>query len=158
MAVAAVTLVMATSCLWEGTLFHGYHTLSLEKGWSRLDTLVYELPAIDSETPCGIAVNLRYTKEFPYKQLGVVVRHNMADSATWRCDTLLCPLFDEQGLPCGSGALDLYQVEVKTKMDGAPLWITTDTTSREKFTVQLLHCMTDDNVVGIRDVGVRVYK
>ena len=157
-AVAAMTLAMATSCLWEGTLFHSYHTFSLEEGWSRQDTLVYELPAIAPETPCGIAVNVRYMTDFPYKQLGVVVRHNMADSATWKCDTLLCPLFDEQGLPCGNGTLDLYQVEAKTKIDGEPLWVTTDTTARERLTVQLLHCMTDDKVVGIRDVGVRVYK
>lgn len=154
-AMAAVMLVMAASCLWEGTVFYHYHTLPSD-GWDRQDTLVYELPELVPNANYGIAVNVRYTTDYPYQGLGVVVRHNLTDSATWKCDTLLCTLFDKQGLPTGHGTTDFYQVEVKTKTDGKPLRVTTGTTGQESPIVQLLHCMTDDKVVGVRDVGIRV--
>lgn len=93
-------------------------------------------------------MDVRYTEKFPYRDLWLLVRHNMADSLHWHTDTLCCPLFDEEGHPLGNGLLELFQTEVSCTTIISPDSVHT--------CVQIMHCMADDSLEGVTDVGIRI--
>lgn len=144
---AGVWLVMAASCHWGGTVYHQCRSIHTD-GWRQGDTLSFELPAFAGQKEVEAFVDVRYTEEFPYQHLWLVVRNNVVDSLHWDIDTLCCALYDEKGQPVGKGLAGLYQVEIPLAVwspDGSGC-----------ARVRIEHAMTDKLLKGVMDVGIRV--
>lgn len=140
-------LVVATSCHWGGTVYHQFR--AVPEGWSQTDTLLFALPPLSDGADKGrMFVDVRYTEKFPYRDLWLLVRHNMAGSVHWQTDTLCCPLFDKEGHPLGDGLLELFQTEVP--------YATVVPPDSGHACVQIVHCMADDSLEGVSDVGIRI--
>lgn len=140
-------LVMAASCHWGGTVFHQCRAVDGD-GWQRSDTLLFELPVLPKQKEVDFLVDVRYTGEFPYRHLWLVIQSNVTDSLLWQTDTLCCTLYDEKGNFAGTGMAGVYQVEVPLATcipDGSSC-----------ARVQIGHCVNDESVKGIMDVGIRV--
>ncbi len=144
---AGMFLVMAASCHWGGTVFHQCHAVNGD-GWQRSDTLLFELPVLPKQTDVDFLVDVRYTGEYPYRHLWLVIQSNVTDSLHWQTDTLCCTLYDEKGNFTGTGMAGMYQVEV-------PLGTRTPDGS-SSARVQIRHCVNDASVKGVMDVGIRV--
>lgn len=144
---AGMCLVMAASCHWGGTVFHQCRAVDGD-GWQRSDTLLFELPVLPKQKEVDFLVDVRYTGEFPYRHLWLVIQSNVTDSLLWQTDTLCCTLYDEKGNFAGTGMAGVYQVEVPLATcipDGSSC-----------ARVQIGHCVNDESVKGIMDVGIRV--
>lgn len=136
-------VVVTVACQWNDTLYH--NSRSCGKEWSRDSVLSYDLPV---SAPFRCEVELRYDKRFPYRKVWLKVEHNLTDSALWKADTIGVALYDESGNPLGRGMSGIYQVSVPFMASPA----------REgyKRRMSISHCMSDDCLVGISDIGVRI--
>lgn len=151
---ASMVLVMAASCHW-GSLSYSA-SASVPQQWTRMDTVEFRIPApmggaagyLTAGRDFQFVVDIRYTGKYPYRDLWLLLRHNVTDSLNWQTDTLRCPLFSEGGHPLGKGLTDLYAIDVP--------YATLAPDGDRQVCVQLIHCMADDSLRGITDVGIRV--
>lgn len=138
--------VAFAACQWRGTLYHHYQPVP--DGWGRADTLTFTLPQLEAGGRYCLAVDVRYTDDFPYRSLWLEVSHNLADSTRFVTDTVECVLADRQGVPMGRGFASLYQQET-------PYYITRAGGSFSPV-VRLTHCMSGAPLQGISDIGLRI--
>lgn len=132
------------ACLHPTKVYHRSETVRVD-GWSSEDTLIF---ALDSLVPTHylMEAEVRYTADYPYQDLWLVVQHNLADSSVWVRDSVRCTLVSERGYIQGVGVSGLYQLQVPFKEievrkgGSAPL-------------VRLSHCM-NGLLKGISDVGL----
>lgn len=144
--VAGIALVVIASCHWGDVEFHQFRPVAPE--WGRRDTLEFGLPLLEAGNRWSFGVDVRYTDAYPYRDLWLLVRHNVADSFIWQSDTLRCTLYDTEGCPLGKGLTGLYSIEV-------PLAVLSSDGGHQPR-VQILHRMADSVLVGIQDVGLKV--
>lgn len=141
---AGIVCCLLVACLPPTRVYHRSETVHVD-GWSSGDTLIFALDSL-SQDRYMMNVEVRYTVDYPYQDLWLVVQHNLVDSVHWMVDTLHCQLVDERGTIQGVGLSGLYQLQVPFKeievRKGAcsPL-------------VRLNHCM-NGVLKGISDIGI----
>ncbi|MEG1564051.1 MAG: gliding motility lipoprotein GldH [Bacteroides sp.] len=137
----------ATACITP-TVYHSYLSIP-EKGWRKSDTLVFQVPITDSLSAIlHLTAEVRNTNEYAYKNLYVVIAQNVADSAVFHTDTLEFILANKDGKWNGTGLGNLFQ---------SALPIGTAVTKKTgTYTFKISHGMKDEQLKGIRDVGIRV--
>lgn len=143
---AGIVLAVAASCHWGNMSFSA--SSSVPQEWTQRDTVEFALPILSAGCTFHFVVDVRHTEAYAYRDLWVLLRHNVADSLSWQTDTLRCPLYSEEGHPLGTGLTGLYTVEVPFAT------LQSDGSSRAR--VQLVHCMAGGPVKGITDVGLQV--
>ena len=107
----AVVLFWITGCS-DYRAYHQFYSIP-EGKWSKTDSLIYEIPNLPQTAT--LQLELRFTSEYPYKDIYVGVRENLSDSTSFRVDTLRIPLTHIDGRSKGSSLGKLYQTATAYK-------------------------------------------
>ena len=149
-AMAGILSAMVTACRWGNLSYSA--SASVPQSWTRMDTVEFMISDNGFHLTAGRAfqfvVDVRYTGEYAYRDLWLLLRHNVADSLKWQTDTLCCPLYSQKGRPLGQGLTGLYTIEIP--------YTTLVADGSGQTRMQLIHCMANDSLKGISDVGIRV--
>lgn len=145
----AAVAVLALSC--GGKVYHEFAAIGGE-GWARNDTLsfVYD-GAFDKESlkGCNLAVEARVDASYTYKELAVRVETlDILDDTIVRTDTLRCTVYSDDGQRKGTTAGMLYQVSSEPHA--------VEKRAGSKAVMRLSHIMGDEQLGGVRNVGVRL--
>jgi len=141
---------ICTACNYQHKVYHSYQSLPA-KGWSKSDTLLYDIPVTDSvPTTWHIYAEIRNKSYYPYQNLYLFVSNNLLDSATWKNDTIELALTYSNGKWRGAGWTSLFQTEA---------FIGSVVTSHPgKYSVRIAHGMKDEVLMGLNDIGIRIEK
>lgn len=143
-------VILLAACQ-SNTVYHSYKPIPLT-GWAKSDTLVYALPA---SVPAGnyeVEIGIRYQEDYLYRDIWLGIRHNMQDTLNYTTDTLQLFLADEAGNKTGNGLGGLYQCDLTYKES---FLITQEGNAR---VFRLVQIMTDNPLLGICDIGIRLRK
>lgn len=117
-------------------------------GWSKKDTLRYNVPITDSLRILDITAEVRNEDNYPYRELYLIVSHNLEDSTKWESDTLKFTLTNASGRWNGKG-WNLYEskpIALKQAANRHP----------GHFMFKVIHAMKDNQLKGISDVGIHI--
>ncbi len=137
----------------ESVLYHTYRSVD-PHGWRNTDTLDFEVPCIQEDTPCQLALALRYNERFPYESLWMAVECLITDTLPLSPpmvirDTVECELLNPQTLRTEAG-IHLYQY--CTPFDTLSL------KDGQTIRIRCGHLMRRENIPGISDVGMLIKK
>lgn len=142
----SVWLAVATSCGWGNMSYS--HFSSVPQVWTWKDTVEFELPVLPAGRMYHFEVGVRYTEIYTRRNLRLLLRHNVADSAHWQTDTICCPLYSSEGLSLGKGLFGLYSLDLP--------YASLPSDGSHQAQVQIIPCMRSDSLRGISDVGITV--
>lgn len=145
---AGLPILLLAACQ-SNIVYHSYEPVS-PSGWAKSDTLVYALPASVPAGSYEVEIGIRYQESYPYRDIWLGVSHNSLDTLTYVTDTLQLFLADEVGNKTGNGPGGLYQCDLPYK---ASFPIRLEGNAR---TFRIVHIMTDEPLMGISDVGIRL--
>lgn len=131
------------------TVYHSYQSVAVA-GWAKGDTLIYTLP---ENIPAGdyeMEIGIRHRENYPYRDLWLGISQNMKDTLAYSTDSLQLYMADKTGNWCGNGPGGLYQF---TQVYTPAFTIAQEGKSR---TIRIVHLMTDHQLKGISDVGIRL--
>lgn len=141
-----LTVVFLTTACDKKTVYHSYHAIPTE-GWKKSDTLFFDIPVKDSLTQFNLAAEIRNKSNYVYRNLYLVISHNLEDSTVWKTDTLLLILADKEGKWNGTGWGSLFQSEL-------PIG-TIAIQHPGNYTLKIIHGMQDEILKGINDIGIK---
>lgn len=130
-------LLLLTSCQ-RNTLYHSYQPVN-SMGWHKNDTMIYSLNSPIASQNLMLEIGLRHTDAYPYRDLWLNVNQ----------DTVHIYLTDSVGHWKGKGIGELRSL------------IQTVSFSHQKDSIKdirITHIMTDKNLIGIHDIGIRIDK
>lgn len=132
----------------SGMVYHKYQSTA-DSGWAKKDTL--KLDAFPSDSACEVIMTaeVRNNLHYPYSDLYLVIKQNIADSIHWQTDTVKFVLADKLGRWTGIGGGNYYQSStyVRTlKLPPHPM----------HTIIKVSHGMKDNILKGITDVGFRL--
>ncbi len=120
-------------------------------GWA--PELTFAFDPEDSDTTRAseaydLVVSVRYTGAYPYRELWLTLEE-FAQEGYLRTDTIQLRLTDGRGHPIGRGKLGLYSVA--------------DTVRRnfrvpEGYHVEIGHALTDEDLEGVRNIGLTLLR
>ena len=145
--IATLMVLLCCSCS-DGTIFHGYETLSPE-GWAREQVLSYEVEVDSLNNSCDISLELTYNNDYPYSNLYLFVSANDTIGTQIFSDTLNVTLADEFGQWIGDGWGGVYQQIVDYK----PSY---QFPTSGAYNISVKQGMRDNPIMGIERVGVRI--
>ena len=145
--IATLMVLLCCSCS-DGTIFHGYETLSSE-GWTREQVLSYEFDVDSLNKNCNISLELTYNNDYPYSNLYLYVSANDTIENEIFSDTLNITLADEFGQWKGDGWGGVYQQKVEYK----PAY---QFANSGAYNISIKQGMRDNPIMGIERVGVRI--
>jgi gliding motility-associated lipoprotein GldH len=129
-------------------IYHDYHSISTN-GWKRNDTLIYKIYPTDSMQIVRLYAEVRNSLKYPYSDLFLVVKQNLADSLKWQTDTVKFQLADNIGRWTGIGWGNYYQSTQFVKVIRLP-------SHPFHATIRVSQEMKDNVLKGITDVGFRI--
>lgn len=145
---AGLPILLLAACQ-SNIVYHSYEPVS-PGGWAKSDTLVYALPASVPAGSYEVEIGIRYQESYPYRDIWLGVSHNTLDTLTYVTDTLQLFLADEVGNKTGNGPGGLYQCDLPYKTS-FPIRL-----EGNARTFRIVHIMTDEPLIGISDVGIRL--
>lgn len=127
--------------------YHAYRSLPSE-GWSRRDTLTFEVDVADSLTSYRLALEVRNRNSYPYQNLPLSFCFTDSAGIPLRTDTLQLRLAEPTGSWTGKGWSGLYQSafpagEVTVGRAG-------------RYYIKIAYTLSDERLQGVNDVGVRL--
>lgn len=138
----AALLLLVTAC--GHTTYHTYRHPPLE-GWSKNDTLVYDVPRAAGSGPYALQVELRTDRRFPFTSLTLIVERTLVSHShtALHRDTLLIPVAEREHrgvsrLQHGIAAGSLYL------------------RAGDSLHIAVHHDMKRDILPGITDVGIQI--
>lgn len=134
----------------EGEAYSHFH--HLEKGkWHRDSLLVFSIDSVITfGTAYDVTVELTTNHGYPYRNLWLLVDHNLADSLI-RTDTLRCLLANEHGKWLGSGAGGLNQLSLTYRS-----FIPRDSVYNYRLVIR--HGMDGTLLRGVEKVGIKLFE
>lgn len=139
---------LAGSCIEQKTAYHSYQPVPA-KGWVQRDTLFFNVPLPDSAaTHWHLYAEVRNRSDYPYRDLYLIIRHNLPDTLQWKTDTVKFVLTDREGKWTGTGWNGLFQSTVPAG--------TVDTRHPGKYVFKVTHAMKDESLKGLNNVGIRL--
>lgn len=148
---ALCALFLLNACHTD-TRYHVYQSVPGKEGWNKSDSLTFHLPV---EIPVGeyrMEIGVRYTGEYPYRDIWLSVTESEGDALPSRTDTLHIYLADEKGRWMRGGAIGgLYQ---HVHVSGKPFIFSADSIDR---IFRITHLMRKNPLPGVSDVGVRLF-
>ena len=136
---------LLTACIDRSILVHSYAHVGAE-GWSRSDTLTFDLPQTHDDRDCELNVGLRITNRYPYTSLWIVIDEQW-EGRSVRTDTVEYQLIDSMGDFSGRG-VNIYQYERPLRR------ITLH--GGEQGRIRLYHIMSRENLPHITEAGIKV--
>lgn len=130
------------------TVYHSYQSLPND-GWKKSDTLSFQIENTDSiPHTIHLFAEVRNKNNYPYQNLSLSLYHNLQDSAHWKRDTISLNLTDKAGNWIGTGCGNLYQ---SSKFIGSIV-----ISQKGNHRIKVIHRMTDDRLIGLSDIGIKV--
>lgn len=146
-AVMGLVLIL-TGCHDKGdTLYHGYLSVPLQ-GWNNRDTLTFCPDTVLLAGTYQFELGVRTTAKYNKKSLFVTVERQYENPSFSQCDTVECVLADS--IDHATEGIFLYQY----KVDLAPQELHKGQYCR----IHVAHCMRNETVEGVSDVGLRIYR
>ena len=142
----SLTVVAITSCD-SRRVFDQTQTVP-DNIWDRSKTLKFEVPITDTVNSNNVYLNIRHAEGYPYNNLFLFVHMKFPNGKVYT-DTVDCTLADENGKWLGSGAGDIYDVQVPFKGNVRFRDLGT-------YTIELEQAMRLDKLPMIMDAGVRI--
>ncbi len=121
------------------------------EGWAPELSFAFDPEDTDStrrQEACDLVVSVRYTTAYPYRELWLTLEE-FSQEGYLRTDTVQLELTDGRGHPVGRGKLGLFTV--------------TDTIRRnfkvpEGYHVEISHALTDEDLEGVRNIGLTLLR
>ena len=135
-------LLMACS---GGTLIHEYHEVS-SSGWTREDTISFELPKTTRSGDLAGVIAVRHTNSYSYNDL-YMLGTLFCDNVEVTTDTLCVRLFETNGSVVGHG----FPYTTTTQSIG-----TVHVDSGHVYTYKVVHVMYPAKLNGITAVGLQL--
>ena len=144
-AVVTLTATTVMSCL-QNTVFNEYRSTHIS-GWDKTQLLEYDIPPIDIRGNYLETVGIRFTNDYPFTTLSLIVKQETFPSKTTVVDTLNCKFIDEKGNTKGHG---LHLSQTDTLFRVLPL------NTGDSIHVTIRHNMRRDVLPGISDIGFKL--
>lgn len=144
-----ISIVLLVACQKQ-TVYHSYQPIS-ERGWAKSDTLFFHVPISDSTaTVFRLYTEIRNKNAYAYQDVHIKLYHNLQDSTQWHTYPVSIKLTNKAGKWIGTGFGDLFQTETYVG--------SVKVTHPGMYTVKVLSNMTDDRLIGLSDLGIRIEK
>jgi gliding motility-associated lipoprotein GldH len=138
-------IVLLSSSCGRSTVYHAYQPIDAD-GWKQGDTLFFPLPSYIPEGDYQVEIGLRHHEDYPYQDLW------LAYGLAGHRDSVQLMLAYESGNWHGHGAAGLYQfTHFVPKRIHLPA-------ERKDSLLRVVHLMSDKELKGLCDVGVRLVK
>ena len=150
MAVAIFATATFVAC-FQNTAYYHYHSTDADC-WDRFDFLEYHVPAVGQEGYYVEEIGIRFSEQYPYGQLGLVVNQTVVHTLSkrlgrFKSDTLLVDLYDQAGRPAGDG-INLRQVVIPLK--------SVKLEKGDSLALSIQHNMKNTAIKGVSAIGVKV--
>ena len=136
------------ACNYNGTLLHSYKSLPTE-GWFRRDTICFDLPKVEENINGNLIIGLRTTSHIGINEVVLAVEQCNEAGEVSRCDTIHYPLTDAEGKSLGEG-VNILQYETE------PLSFCMQKSKQGR--VRIHHLMTQETLIGITEIGIKIMK
>jgi gliding motility-associated lipoprotein GldH len=143
-----MTIITLCAACTEGKVYHHYNHTPVG-GWEKVDTLVFDVPAMKEQGLYGTVVGLRITNGYPFMGLSLIVEQTVYPSQRRRIDTLNCKLIDKDGTPKGQG-VSYYQYRFQLSQMSLA--------QHDSLHITIRHDMKREILPGIADIGIAVNK
>lgn len=145
--VFTVALAILSSCNRKTVYNHYEHTPT--GGWNNEDTLLYKIKGIKETGTYTREVCLRYTHNYPFTNLCLIIEQQVLPSGNICSDTLHCQLTgDDENKPEPGLAF-------KHNMFRLPA---AEFNENDSIVIKVYHDMRRKNLQGISDVGIKIEK
>jgi len=142
---AAVVMLCACACN-NNKVYDRYQPTPLA-GWEKMDTLLFDVPAMAEATTCVATLGLRASNLYPFTHLTVVVEETILPSGASKSFAVNCALVGENGRAMGSGiSYRQYEFPIDTLRLQAG----------DSLHIAIRHDMKREILPGISDVGYRL--
>ena len=138
-----ICLVTCMACTQDKVFHHYNHTPVM--GWERVDTLIYEVPAVPDSGYYSTDLGLRINGRFPFVSLTLIVEQTVYPAMIHHVDTINCKLADRNGNFKGQG-VSYYQYRYpisRMKLHQS-----------DSLHITVRHNMRREILPGISDVGI----
>ena len=118
------------------------------KGWNLKDKLTFDVDVKDTTRLYTFLVDLRLTTDYPYSNTFFFINTTFPDGGV-AADTLECPVATPEGQWIGKrtgGYIDNRYIFRKNMIFP----------SKGRYTFEIQHGMRDTNIIGIKNVGLRL--
>ena len=144
--IAAIGALLSLPGGNEHVIYHSYRHVP-GSGWSRRDTLTFDIDTVRAEATYQFELGLRSTDSYPYTVIWLAVEREFSHPDTLRRDTVKCQLMDPVTHRMGKG-IYMYQYDVPVP----PMALRRGQTGQ----VRIIHLMQREVLPGIHDVGVLI--
>lgn len=127
-----------------GMVFDRYGHVS-ERGWSKQDAVEFNVPRLRQGGDYALALGIRFTDDYPYRNISLIVERQVFPSKHVLRDTVECRLADNNGVRQGSGFIN-YQTSLPMATDSYR--------AGDSIRIVVRHNMRNEQIEGITDVGV----
>lgn len=130
----------------DSSMYMQYHTVDA-KGWNSRDTLVFDLPEVESTSAFNVEYGLRVWRNYNYENF-IMVAKLCDGKKVVSTDTISFAVYDKSGKQDGAG---LNFIEL-TK----PLNHQYTLKPKKKYKLKVTHIMMLDPLDGVGNVGVSI--
>lgn len=142
-------LLVFAACNTNQLTYYKYQPVNVT-GWLRSDTLLFEITNLeDGNLPISVTTEIRYTTDYPYRNISLCVMHNLEDSLTWRKDTLHYTLIDREGRHSTNNWSCLY--EANETLPNLNIIQPGETSY-----IKVYQIMEKDTLAGVHDIGIKI--
>ena len=138
-------LALLVACK-DGRVYHHYDHTPLA-GWDKVDTLIYNVPAVNEEGLYATDLGLRVSNKYPFMSLKLIVEQTIYPSQRKQIDTLTCRLIDSNGKAKGNGVSN-YQYDFPVSQ----MFLH----QHDSLHITVRHDMRREIMPGVSDVGISV--
>ena len=142
---AAILTLLLSSCIGD-IVQHQYRHISMD-GWSRNDTIAFELPPANMEGRYAVDTEIRSAHQFPYRRVYLIRELSLQSPIKIHKDTVCIEMGSSEAYSKGKG------VTMKA-------YSHSDTTlvlkKGQKGNMKLYHIMSREVLPHITDIGIKV--
>ena len=145
-ALALVSMILATAC--DSKVFYTEDKRVNEMGWNLNDKLSFDIDVTDTLRIYSFFIDLRVSNDFPKDRAFLFINTTFPDGGV-AADTLGCPLAAPDGKWYGRRSGKYID-------NRYPFRLNMIFPSTGHYHFEIAHGMRDTNIVGIKNVGLRI--
>ncbi len=145
----AGALAVSVSGCSKGVVLDSSHQID-EKAWNFNEVLTYDVPIQDSTERYNLLLNLRYKKNYPYRNIFFFVDVKSPSQIAYR-DTIECILGTPSGYYLGDESDDEVELDLIYKQN---IYFP----EKGTYKIYIQHAMRDTVLKGFKELGIRLQK
>lgn len=144
----AVAILLLMHACTGSELYYRFRKIN-QAEWSRDAVLIFHSDsiALPHSRPLEVSLEVTSNNRYPYRDLWLLLEHNLTDTL-FVTDTIQVFLADKNGHHLGNSVGTLHQLSVP--------WLRLNQIKNNPFQIRISQLMTDDPLVGIERVGVKI--